>query len=83
VERFSVAQLFNSNFMIFRIDPFGSDKFPYVHWVTTPVDMVTDYLIRDFRQTDLFRGIFSYRDTDMIRFLLEGNFTEFLAVKLY
>jgi ABC-type uncharacterized transport system auxiliary subunit len=75
-----VAQLFKSNFMIFSIDPFGLDKFPYVHWVTNPVDMVTDYLIRDFRQTGLLRGIFSYRDTDMIRFLLQGNVTELLAV---
>jgi ABC-type uncharacterized transport system auxiliary subunit len=81
VERFSVAQLMSSNSMMFRIGPFGLDKFPYDRWGTNPGYMVADYLIRDFRQTGLFRGIFSYQDTDMVRFLLEGSITEFLAVE--
>ena len=81
VERFSVAQLFNSNSMIFRAGSFGLDKFPYDRWGANPGYMVADYLIRDFRQAGLFRGIFSYQDTDMIRFLLEGSITEFLAVE--
>jgi ABC-type uncharacterized transport system auxiliary subunit len=80
VERFSVDQLFSSNSMIFRFGPFGLDKFPYNRWAANPGDMIADYLIRDFRQTGLFRGIFSYRDTDVVRFLLEGSITEFLAV---
>ncbi|MGA3207318.1 MAG: ABC-type transport auxiliary lipoprotein family protein [Syntrophales bacterium] len=81
VERFSVAQLFNSNSMIFRAGSFGLDKFPYDRWGTNPGDMVADYLIRDFRRVGLFRGIFSYRDTDVVRFLLEGSITEFLIVE--
>ena len=81
VERFSVAQFYNSNFMIFRNGSLGLDKFPYDRWGANPGYMVADYLIRDFRQTGLFRGIFSYQDTDMVRFLLEGSITEFLAVE--
>jgi ABC-type uncharacterized transport system auxiliary subunit len=81
VERFSVAQFYNSSSMIFKIGQFGLDKFPYDRWGTNPGYMVADYLIRDFRQTGLFRGIFSYQDTDVVRFLLEGSITEFLAVE--
>lgn len=81
VERFSVAQFYNSNSMIFRAGSFGLDKFPYDRWGTNPGDMVADYLIRDFRRVGLFRGIFSYRDTDVVRFLLEGSITEFLIVE--
>ena len=81
VERFSVAQLFNSNSMIFRAGSFGLDKFPYDRWGTNPGNMVADYLLRDFRQAALFQGIFSYQDTDAVRFLLEGSITEFLAVE--
>jgi ABC-type uncharacterized transport system auxiliary subunit len=81
VERFSTAQLFNSNAMIFRTGSFGLDKFPYDRWGTNPGNMVVDYLIRDFRQAHLFRGVFSYQDTDIVRFLLEGSITEFLAVE--
>jgi ABC-type uncharacterized transport system auxiliary subunit len=81
VERFSVAQFYNTNSMIFRTGSLGLDKFPYDRWGANPGYMVADYLIRDFRQSGLFRGIFSYQDTDMIRFLLEGSITEFLAVE--
>jgi ABC-type uncharacterized transport system auxiliary subunit len=81
VERFSVAQFYNSNSMIFRTGSLGLDKFPYDRWGANPGYMVADYLIRDFRQAGLFRGIFSYQDTDMVRFLLEGSITEFLAVE--
>jgi ABC-type uncharacterized transport system auxiliary subunit len=81
VERFSVDQLFNSNSMMSRIGPLGLDKFPHGRWAANPGDMVADYLIRDFRNIGLFRGIFSYRDSDMARFLLEGSITEFLSVQ--
>ena len=81
VERFSVAQFYNSNSMIFRTGSIDLDKFPHDRWGANPGYMVADYLIRDFRQTGLFRGIFSYQDTDVVRFLLEGSITEFLAVE--
>jgi ABC-type uncharacterized transport system auxiliary subunit len=81
VERFSVAQFYNSNSMIFRAGSIGLDKFPYDRWGANPGYMVADCLVRDFRQTNLFRGIFSYQDTEMVRFLLEGSITEFLAVE--
>jgi ABC-type uncharacterized transport system auxiliary subunit len=81
VERFSVAQFYNSNSMIFRTGSISLDKFPYDRWVANPGYMVADCLIRDLRDTNLFRGIFSYQDTDVVRFLLEGSITEFLAVE--
>jgi ABC-type uncharacterized transport system auxiliary subunit len=81
VERFSVAQFYNSNSMTFRTGSIGLDKFPYDRWGANPGYMVADYMVRDFRQTGLFRGIFSYQDTDVVRFLLEGSITEFLAVE--
>jgi ABC-type uncharacterized transport system auxiliary subunit len=81
VERFSVAQFYNSNSMIFSTGSISLDKFPYDRWGANPGYMVADYLIRDFRQTNLFRGIFSYQDTDVVRLVLEGSVTEFLAVE--
>ena len=81
VERFSVAQFYNSNSMIFRTGSISLDKFPYDRWGANPGYMVADYLVRDFRQANLFRGIFSYQDTDVVRLVLEGSITEFLAVE--
>ena len=81
VERFSVAQFYNSESMMFRTGSIGLDRFPYDRWGANPGYMVADYLVRDFRQTGLFRGIFSYQDTDVVRFVLEGSITEFLVVE--
>lgn len=81
VERFSVAQFYNNESMMFKTGSIGLDKFPYDRWGANPGYMVADYLIRDFRQTNLFRGIFSYQDTDVVRLVLEGSVTEFLAVE--
>ncbi|MGZ6193108.1 MAG: ABC-type transport auxiliary lipoprotein family protein [Syntrophales bacterium] len=81
VERFSVAQFYNSDSMMFRTGSIGLDKFPHDRWGANPGYMVADYLIRDFRQTNLFRGIFSYQDTEVVRLVLEGSITEFLAVE--
>ena len=81
VERFSVAQLYNSTSMISRSGPFGMDKPPFDRWGSNPADMVTDYLTRDFRQAAIFRAVFSYRATDAARFVLQGSVTEFAAVE--
>lgn len=81
VERFSVAQIFNSNNMLYRTGSFTLTPFPNDRWRVSPGDLVTDNLIRDIRHAGIFRGVFSYRDTEVTRFVLEGNVTEFLEVK--
>jgi len=81
VERFSVAQVFNGNAMLYRTGSFTLTPFPNDRWRVSPGDLVTDNLIRDLRHADIFRGVFSYRDTEVTRFVLEGNVTEFLEVE--
>jgi ABC-type uncharacterized transport system auxiliary subunit len=81
VERFSVAQVFNSNAMLYRTGSFSLTPFPNDRWRVNPGDLVTDNLIRDIRHAGIYRGVFSYRDTEVTRFVLEGNVTEFLEVE--
>jgi len=81
VERFSVGQIFNSNAMLYRTGSFNLTSFPNDRWRVNPGDLVTDSLIRDIRHSGIFRGVFSYRDTEGSRFVLEGNVTEFLEVE--
>lgn len=81
VERFSVAQVFNSNAMLYGTGSFTLTPFPNDRWRVNPGDLVTDNLIRDIRHAGIFRGVFSYRDTEVTRFVLEGNVTEFLEVE--
>ena len=81
IERFSVAQIFNSNTIVFRTGEFSLAAYPYNRWRANPGDMITDYLVRDFRHGGLFRAVFSYRYPEKTRFILEGSVVEFLEIR--
>lgn len=81
VERFSAAQLFNSNAIVYKTGSFSLNSFPHDRWRAIPGDLVTDSLVRDFRSAGLFRAIFSYRDPETPQFSLEGSVMEFLEVQ--
>ena len=78
VERFSVNQSFNSQAMVYKPSPLRLAAYNYSRWRINPGDMVTDYLLRDLRNAHIFRAVFSYRDTESSRFVIEGGVVEFL-----
>jgi len=80
VERFSVAQDFNTLAMVYREGSFQRGLDPYNRWRINPGDMVTDYLMRDLRKAGLFLAVFSYNDGEETRYLLEGWVDEFLEL---
>ena len=80
VERFFVAQVFDSLAMVYKEGPNLRNVDAYNRWRIKPGDMVTDYLVRDLRNSGLFRAIFSYNDSKETRYLLEGQVDEFLEV---
>jgi cholesterol transport system auxiliary component len=78
IGRFSVAQAYNTTGMVYKPDAYRVAT-PYYHkWRTNPGDMVTDFLLRDFRASGLFRAVFSYRRPESARFVVEGGIEEFL-----
>jgi len=77
VERFSVAHAFNSMAMVFKPQAYRFDSYPYSRWRVNPGDMTSDLLIRDLRKAALFKGVFSYRNDEPIRFILNGDIEEF------
>ncbi len=81
VRRFSVAQSYNSTAMIYKTEPYKVTAPAYHKWRVNPGDMVTDYLLRDLRASGLFRGVFSYRDPEGTRFVVEGGVEELLQSK--
>lgn len=78
VERFSIAQDFNGQAMVYR--PAGYQRQTYNHnrWRVNPADLATDYLLRDLRACGLFKAVFSYQSPGNARFRLEGAVQEFL-----
>ncbi|MFP3868802.1 MAG: ABC-type transport auxiliary lipoprotein family protein [Desulfobacteraceae bacterium] len=76
VEQFSVAQAFNTNAMVYQPQPFKSDTYHYHRWRVNPGYMVTDYLVRDLRDSGLFQAVMGPNQTSDCRFRLEGGVEE-------
>jgi ABC-type uncharacterized transport system auxiliary subunit len=80
-DRFSVAQAYNSPAMVYRPGAHRLAVYQYHRWRTGPGEMVTDYLVRDFRSSGLFQAVFSYRQPEDARFEVDGVVEEFLEAR--
>ena len=80
VELFSVAQAFNTNAMVYQPQPFQSQSYNYSRWRANPGNLVTDYLLRDLRESGLFKAVFGPDSSGNHRFRLEGGVAEFQEV---
>ena len=78
VEQFSVAQTFNTSAMIYKEGPNLRNVDPYNRWRIKPGEMAAEYLVRDLRNSGLFRAVISYDESEETRYLLEGEVDEFL-----
>jgi ABC-type uncharacterized transport system auxiliary subunit len=77
---FSVAQAFNTNNMVYQPQPYKSETYNYSRWRANPGYLVTDYLLRDFRDSNLFTAVFGPGSNGKFRFFLEGGVEEFQEV---
>ncbi|MFA5181599.1 MAG: ABC-type transport auxiliary lipoprotein family protein [Syntrophales bacterium] len=82
LERLTTNRAFDSRAMVYRSEPFVFADYPSGRWWVTPADMITDSLIRDFRGAGLFRSVFTFRDSEDTRFILEGNVDEFMEISV-
>ena len=80
VDRFSVAQAYNGTSMLYRPSAYKLGAYNLDRWRTNPGDMVSDFLIRDLRNSGMFAGVFSSREAETARFKIEGGVAEFLEV---
>jgi ABC-type uncharacterized transport system auxiliary subunit len=80
VELFSVAQTFNTHAMVYQPQPYQSQTYNYSRWRANPGYLVTDYLIRDLRESGLFKAVFGPDSSGEHRFKLEGGVAEFQEV---
>jgi len=80
VELFAVAQAFNTTAMVYQPQPFQSQVYNYSRWRANPGYLVTDYLIRDLRESGLFKAVFGPDSSAKYRFRLEGGVAEFQEI---
>jgi ABC-type uncharacterized transport system auxiliary subunit len=80
VELFAAAQAINSTAMVYFPQPWQAATYAYNRWQVSPAYLVTDFLLRDLRQANLFAGIFGYQQSGLGRFRLEGAVQEFAEI---
>jgi cholesterol transport system auxiliary component len=80
VEPFATAQAFASTAMFYRPSPFELGSYSRERWRVMPGDMVTDFLLRDLRNSGTFKAVLAYEDPGEGRYALTGTVAEFLEV---
>jgi len=80
VSRFSAVEACNGLSMVYSPSPFERDVYNYYRWRVTPGDMTSDYLLRDFRSSGLFKAVFSSSEYESTHYLLQGEVEKFLEV---
>jgi uncharacterized lipoprotein YmbA len=73
VEKFAVAQTFNTTAMVYRTGPYQAQTYNYSRWRVNPGYQVTDFLIRDLRESRLFQAVLPADSATKARFDLEGG----------
>jgi len=80
VESFSTSQAFASTAMLYRPSPLELSSYSRERWRVMPCDMVTDFLLRDLRNSGIFTAVLAYEDPGGGRYVVTGTVVEFLEV---
>lgn len=78
--RFSVAHIYNNTYMNYKINPYKIRAYSYSKWRVNPGDLVSDYIIRDLRNANMFIAVMSYHEPENPRFIVEGGVEEFVEL---
>lgn len=78
--KFSAAEEYNGLSMVYSPSSFKRDVYNYYRWRVAPGDMIGDYLLRDFRESGLFRAVFSSSEYENGRYMVQGRVGRFLEV---
>jgi len=80
VESFSTSQAFASTAMLYRPSPLELNSYSRERWRVMPCDMVTDFLLRDLRNSGIFTAVLANEDPGGGRYVVTGTVFEFLEV---
>ena len=80
VELFAAAQSIRSNSMVYLPRPWETSSYVFNKWQVDPSHLVTDFLLRDLRKSNLFKGVFGYQQSGIGRFKVEGAVQQFAEV---
>ena len=77
IKRFQVAPVYNSNRIIYSEQKFKRAAYNYHRWRSSPGDLVTYFLARDMRKSNLFKAVLTYDTGFSSSHAIEGIVDEF------
>lgn len=80
VMRFQASQALLGAEMVYRPAPNERGVYHYNRWLASPSDLVGDFLLRDLRTQGGLTVVYSNRQPQRPRFMLEGGVENFLEV---
>lgn len=82
IHTFSSMKPYNTRRIIYRKGNFVHDSYAYHRWIATPGDMISQVLIKDFRNLKLFKAVIDERSQLSPSFTLEGSVEEFAHISI-
>jgi cholesterol transport system auxiliary component len=77
VQRFAVAPFYRSDRMLYREKVYQRDTYYYHRWRVNPGDLVTYLLVRDMRQSGLFKAVTIENYRPNATHFIEGTLDDF------
>ncbi|VEN74369.1 conserved exported hypothetical protein [Candidatus Desulfarcum epimagneticum] len=77
VKSFGAAPPYRSARIVYSEAPFKRNAYHYHQWRSEPADMAAYFLTRDFRNSGLFSGVFSYDEESAATRFIFGTVEEF------
>lgn len=77
IERFRVTPVYNSNRIVYSEQKFKRAAYNYHRWRSSPGDLVTYFLARDMRKSNLFKAVLTYDTGFLSSHVIEGIVDEF------
>ncbi len=81
IERFRSSPLYQNTQMLFSDQPYRRTAYSYHKWYAAPSDLVGYHLVRDLKQSGLFKGVLGAEHQGRATHRLEGNVEEFVERK--
>lgn len=77
IGRFGADPSLDTTQMAYRPAPFRKETDHYNRWIVQPAQLVSGFLLRDFRARGAFVAVFAEGDPQPARFLLQGHLESF------
>ena len=78
IRRLNVAPQYNTHQILYREKAYNRQAYAYHKWRSNPGDMVTGFLLRYMRESDLFTAVADQSSRLSAAYILEGTIEEFL-----